>query len=69
MSIQADAVLDMLIDATAGLILSEPVGALNRPDLVHAGSSNIYEARTRAELQSGLMQAVLAAATHCRETR
>ncbi len=48
-------------------MLSDPVGALNRPDLLHAGSSNIYEARTFSELQSGLTQAVMASAALCRE--
>ncbi|TBU29777.1 hypothetical protein BD309DRAFT_654178 [Dichomitus squalens] len=52
----------------SGLVLSDPVGALNRPDLVHTGSSNIYEARTSSELQSGLTQAVMASAASCRET-
>ncbi|RDX46782.1 hypothetical protein OH76DRAFT_1355485 [Lentinus brumalis] len=68
-----EGVIDYLITKRpakySGLILSEPVGALNRPDLAHVGSSNIYEARTCSELQSGLMQAVLAAATLCRETQ
>ncbi|KAI0756420.1 hypothetical protein C8Q80DRAFT_1278262 [Daedaleopsis nitida] len=67
-----EGVIDYLIakrpSKYSGLVLSEPVGALNRPDLVHAGSSNIYEARTCAELQAGLMQAVLAVATSCHET-
>ena len=55
--------------AVSGLVLSDPVGALNRPDLLHAGSSNIYEARTFSELQSGLTQAVMASATLCRDTQ
>ena len=50
-------------------MLSDPVGALNRPDLVHTGSSNIYEARTSSDLQSGLTQAVMASAASCRETQ
>ena len=54
--------------AVSGLVLSDPVGALNRPDLLHAGSSNIYEARACSELQSGLTQAVMASAALCRET-
>ena len=53
----------------SGLVLSDPVGALNRPDLLHAGSSNIYEARLFSELQSGLTQAVMASAAACRETQ
>ncbi|KAM5539983.1 hypothetical protein V8D89_006486 [Ganoderma adspersum] len=52
----------------SGLVLSDPVGALNRPDLLHAGSSNIYEARAFSELQPGLTQAVMASAAACRET-
>ena len=55
-------------NSPAGLILSEPVGALSRPDLVHAGSNSIFEARTFSELSSGLTQAVLAVASSCRET-
>ena len=57
----------MFLFSFIGLILSEPVGALSRPDLVHAGSSSIFEARTAAELSTGLTQAVLAVASSCRE--
>ncbi|KAH9932090.1 uncharacterized protein BXZ73DRAFT_90022 [Epithele typhae] len=53
----------------SSLILSEPVGALSRPDLEHAGTSNVFEARAFSELASGLAQAVLAVASACRENQ